>query len=140
VKGRPPTPSAIRVLEGVRGHRPLRREPAAFGAPIKPSWVKGPAGALWRSIVPELQRTGVVGAIDTPALVALCECWAQLCAVDAELADPGNRGDAGLQRRSNQLRALLLSYLAAFGLTPASRSRLAPPAPPTDDTMGGLLR
>jgi phage terminase small subunit len=74
MKGRPPTPTSIRVLEGVRGHRPLRREPAAFGAPTKPSWVKGPAGALWRSIVPEFQRTGVVGAIDTPALVALCEC------------------------------------------------------------------
>jgi P27 family predicted phage terminase small subunit len=138
MKGRPPTPTAIRVLEGVRGHRPLRREPAAFGAPSKPPWLKGTGAAFWRSIVPELTRVGVVGAVDTPALVAMSECWAQLCAVDAALT--ADQGDASLQRRSNQLRASLLSYFSAFGLTPASRARLAPPAPPTDDTMHGLLQ
>lgn len=138
MKGRPPTPTAVRVLEGMRGHRPLRHEPGAFGAPSKPPSLKGRAGAFWRSVVPELQRVGIVGTIDTPALVAMSECWAQLCAVDAALT--ANQGDASLQRRSNQLRASLLSYFSAFGLTPASRSRLAPPAPATDDTMHGLLQ
>ena len=81
---------------------------------------------------------GVVGKVDEPALVVLCEVWSQLLAVDAELAV--NSSDAGLQRRANQLRSTLLSYLTAFGCTPVARARVAPPAPPSSDDMNGLLR
>ena len=140
MSGGPPTPTAIRVLEGVRGHRPLRAVPVATGIPVKPSWLKGPGGALWRRLVPELLRTGLVGQVDEIALASLCSTWAQLIAADRELGDPARGDDARLARRANQLRTSLLALLVQFGLTPASRNRLAPPASPRDDTMGGLLK
>jgi P27 family predicted phage terminase small subunit len=140
MSGRPPTPTAIRVLEGVRGHRPLRREPIAQGLPVAPPWLRGQARKLWGRLVPELEHMGVVGKVDEPALVALCQCWSQLCSVDQELADPAKHGDAGLQRRANQLRGVLLTYLTQFGATPVARARVAPPAPPSSDDMNGLLR
>jgi phage terminase small subunit len=141
MKGRLPTPTAIRVLEGVRGHRPLRREPVAVGLPAKPSWLKGPPADIWRGLVPQLIGSGLVHKVDEIGLANLCTTWASLIETDRELTQPQKRDDPRLQRRSNQLRGLLLPQLREFGLTPGSRSRLAPPAPPADDTtMGGLLR
>jgi P27 family predicted phage terminase small subunit len=140
MSGPVPTSPAIKVLEGNPSHRPLRALAVATGVPEKPSWLKGPAGLLWRRLVPELQHAGLVGKVDEIALVSLCQTWAQVLAADVELADPAKRDDPRLQRRALQLRASLLPYLQQFGLTPASRARLAPPAPPHDDTMGGLLR
>jgi phage terminase small subunit len=139
MSGPAPTSTAIKVLEGNPSHRPLRTVLVATGTPVAPPWLKGRARKVWARLVPELQHAGLVGVVDEIALASLCQTWAQLIAIDVELADPENRGDVGLQRRANQLRGLLLPQLVQFGLTPASRNRLAPPAPPTDDTMGGLL-
>lgn len=139
MSGPAPTPTSVRVLEGNPSHRPLRTIPVATGIPVKPSWLKGDAGALWKSLVPELQHAGLVGKVDEVALTVLCQTWAASLAVDRELTDPDKADDPRLQRRAGQLRASLLAYCTAFGLTPASRTRLAPPAPPRDDTMGGLL-
>jgi phage terminase small subunit len=83
---------------GNPSHRPLRRVPVALGTPAKPSWLKGDAGALWKTLVPELQHAGLVGKVDDVALVSLCQTWAQLLAVDRELADP-RRGCTNNGRR-----------------------------------------
>lgn len=139
MSGPAPTSPAIKVLEGNRGHRPLRRAPVVQGTPIPPVWLRGQARKLWRHLVPELSRLGLASKVDEPALVALCQTWQALMAVDVELADPAKRFDARLQRRASQLRGLLLTYLTQFGATPASRARLAPPTPPSSDDMGGLL-
>jgi P27 family predicted phage terminase small subunit len=140
MSGPAPTPTSVRVLEGNPSHRPLRTTTLATGAPVKPSWLKGSAGALWRRLVPELQHAGLVGRVDEIALASLCQTWAQLLEVDRDLADPDKRDDARLQRRAGQLRASLLAYAVQFGLTPASRNRLTPPTAPQSDDMDGLLR
>jgi P27 family predicted phage terminase small subunit len=134
-----PTAPAIKVMEGNRAHRPLPAIPVNTGLPVVPSWLRGEARRLWKRLVPELQHGGLIGRVDEIGLASLCQTWSALIAADKALADPANRDDVRLQRTSNQLRGLLLPQLKEYGLTPASRARLAPPAPPHDDTMGGLL-
>jgi P27 family predicted phage terminase small subunit len=140
VSGPSPIPPTIRVLEGNPGKRPLRAVPIATGLPVAPPWLRGQARKLWHRLVPELVGAGIVGAVDAAALTTLCTTWAQLVDLDQLLSEPANRGDAGLQRRANQLRSTLLAYLTAFGCTPAARARITTPAPPSSDDMNGLLR
>lgn len=140
MSGRPPKPTALRVLEGVRGHRPLRREPIAQGTPQAPRWLKGDARQLWTRTVPELQRMGVIGKIDECALTMLCQTWSLWLDVERELADPEQRMDDRLHRQSSRLKRDLLAMLTQFGMTPVARARLATPQSLTDDTLGGLLR
>ena len=140
MSGPAPTPTSVRVLEGNPSHRPLRTVTLATGVPVKPPWLKGDAGALWKSLVPELQHAGLVGKVDEVALVSLCQIWSQSLAADHELADPDKADDPRLQRRAIQLHASLLAYAVQFGLTPASRNRLTPPTSPQSDDMDGLLR
>jgi phage terminase small subunit len=140
MSGPPPTPTAIRVLEGNPSKRPLRLTPIAQGLPAKPPWLTGRPADIWRGLVPQLIGSGLVGKMDEIALANLCVTWASLIETDRELTEPQKRDDVRLQRRSNQLRGLLLPQLREFGLTPGSRSRLASPAPPSSDDMNGLLR
>jgi P27 family predicted phage terminase small subunit len=138
MSGRPPTPTAIRVLEGVRGHRPLRREPVAPGLPACPSWLRGPARKLWNSLIPELQSMNLIGTIDATELAMLCTTWSRWRATEAAL--DANPFDASLHRQASKLRMDTLSLFRDFGMNPVARVRVAPTPPPADDTMGGLLK
>jgi P27 family predicted phage terminase small subunit len=137
---RPPKPTALRVLEGNRGKRPLRREPITQGVPPPPAWLKGEARRLWSRTVPELQRMGLIGRVDEIAMVTFCQTWALWVDVEAELAKPENRMNSTLQRDSSRLKKDLMAVAKEFGMTPVARARVASPQSLEDETLGGLLR
>src|SRR6266849_5945658 len=78
--GRTPKPTAIRLLEGDRGHRGARpREPRpTVEALICPSKMSREAVAEWRRIVPQLTAIGLLTKLDRAMLALYCESWADV--------------------------------------------------------------
>ena len=150
--GRPPVPTALRVLRGNPGRRPLNdAEPKPVaGRPRCPSWLSREAKQEWRRIVPELERLRVLTAVDGAALAAYCQSFANWRRAEEYLAEnsysvaltridrDGNEIVYAWQQRpevaiGQKERALMKSFLIEFGLTPASRSRIkASPAEERD--------
>ena len=89
--GRRPKPTALKVLEGRRGHRALNEhepKPEA-GAPECPGWLHKTARELWGWIVPQLEQMGVIGRCDVVDLVALCQAWARWRQAEDEIDEFG---------------------------------------------------
>lgn len=67
-----------RKAEGT--YRPERHGasfPTSEGKPVKPRYLKGEAGKFWGANVPRLADLGIACDVDTPALAAMCEWWAE---------------------------------------------------------------
>ena len=122
--GRKPKPTALRVLEGNPGKRPLNKsepKPTA-GVPRCPVWIKGEARAEWKRVIAAIGHTGIITHADRSMLAAYCSLWARYKAA-AEAGD-----DLPISYLTH-LRALA----AEFGLTPSSRSRLHAEPPKDKD-------
>jgi len=164
--GRKPTPTALKVLRGNPGKRPLNRdEPAAELHSGKcPRWL--PAGApreVWRRLAPRLVRSRVLTVLDEESLAAACcqvaDFYQARSSVDPRLVqalakallDSTDRREAeGLLRRllglvEAQAKAATAAgraaqaALAEHGLTPSARSRVKVQAPPEVDELDLLL-
>src|SRR5262249_50272328 len=91
VRGPKPTPTALRVLRGNPGRRPLNaREPKAAPATLTPpAWLKGLAVAEWQRIAPVLHRLGILTEVDDIALAAYCQTYARWRDSDAKIDEFG---------------------------------------------------
>ena len=110
--GRKPKPTHLKLVQGNPGKRPLNRaEPVpATGCP-KPKFLKGRAAKIWDEYAPELERIGVLTAVDGHMFATWCV-----------LAEDVERDPKGMTAsRIAQMRALASS----FGLDASSRSRLS---------------
>lgn len=159
-RGPAPTPTEIKRRKGNPGRRPLNdREPRPKeGTPTCPAWIKGEAKAEWKRIVPALREIGVLTLVDRAALAAYCQAWAELvdCTkvlqaegrvakepiVDKEGEHIGDKIRAHpIVRMQRDAFSRLKTFLAEFGLTPASRSRIKVPEAPSEvDPLAELLR
>jgi P27 family predicted phage terminase small subunit len=137
-----PKPTALKKLQGNPGKRPLNlQEPKPGKADIRVPRGKLPKDgqALWRVIAPVLDRLGVLTEADLPALEMLCLHYSVTRLAWQSLNDDGltvesivetedekritiKKNPAASIFRENSLA--FKSYLAEFGLTPASRVRL----------------
>lgn len=90
--GRRPQPTALKVLRGNPGKRPLNVDepqiPAAdpsFDDP--PAELADDAGAAteWRRVAPILRAAGLVSATERAALTALCQQWSRYLAAHAQV-------------------------------------------------------
>lgn len=136
---RPRKPTVLKVLEGNRGRRPLQSEPEpAKGQPDIPTGLSEVAARVWGSLSEELDRLGLLTVIDGCALEAACRAYAG--AVEADEIIAGLQGRIRNGKRTDQKSFYRLSIMNAvskknwqqfksfcteFGLTPASRSKLA---------------
>jgi P27 family predicted phage terminase small subunit len=77
--GRPPKPTALKVLQGNPGHRALNvAEPKPPAEPVSPpSWLRGRSRTLWKRIAAFLEPMGVLTTADTDALALLCDAYAE---------------------------------------------------------------
>lgn len=137
--GRPPKPTAIRILEGNLGHRPLPAEEPqpAKGVFETPADLSPGALALWESLVPELDRLDLLTIVDGTSLEAACRGADAAKLADAEvsklLAVVGKgEGNQETYYRLSMLNSVSKkgwqqwkSFATEFGLTPASRVRLS---------------
>jgi P27 family predicted phage terminase small subunit len=158
--GPPPIPSHLKLLRGNPGHQKLnRREPQpARGkqCPPPPEFLDDDAKAEWRRVGPHLWRLGLLTPIDASLFAvycAYCAQWRQaLAAIAADAAaDPDTHGlvvptKEGAPRVNPMIKiagtmaAEMVRVAAQFGMTPASRARIAVDDPdPPPSKFDGLL-
>lgn len=78
-RGRPPTPTALKILRGNPGKRAINTdEPKPPRGEVKPPpWLKGRGRTAWKWIAPVLQQMGVLTTADPHALALLCDAYAE---------------------------------------------------------------
>lgn len=134
MRGRPPKPTALKVLSGTfRKDRQNTREPKpAAGIPGCPKFLNSTAKAEWRRIAPELARLGLLTSIDRACLAAYCQLWGRWQEAEAVLRRGGltfTTPNGFMQKRpevtiARESMALLRNFASEFGFSPASRTRV----------------
>ena len=76
-RGRKPKPTAIKLLEGNPGRRPLNEhEPVPPKATIKcPAWLEPEAKKEWKRLAPALESMGVLTSVDISAFAGYCQAY-----------------------------------------------------------------
>lgn len=136
VRGRKPLPTALKDLEGDRGHnrRPLnRQEPTPSSDGVKcPIWLETEAKKEWKRLAPSLLAMGVLTNHDLSAFAGYCQAYARWREAEEFLSKHGTTFETpnGYVQQVPQVSIaaqslkIMQSFCAEFGLTPASRARL----------------
>jgi len=123
--GRPPKPTALKILTGNPGHRPLpKNEPMPERGAAPPAWMPLKARKEWDRLAPVLDRLGVLTEVDGEALAELCAARAKFQEVVREEG-----------RVPTELWRAIQAMEARFGLTPSDRARVS--AEPKDKSKLG---
>jgi P27 family predicted phage terminase small subunit len=136
VAGRKPKPTHLKVLEGNPGRRSLNKdEPKPRPvAPTRPTWLMAEAKREWGRVVPELERLGLLTAVDRAALATYCQAWARYVEAEERLSHYGgilkSKSSDYVQVSpystiSKQNAHIVRVLCAEFGLTPSSRGRMS---------------
>lgn len=123
--GRPPNPTNLKVLHGVRKDRINRDEPLPTDDEIEPPATLSPAAvAVWQRLAPDRIAKGVLTPWDVDAFALFCEAVtiAHVAAAGAGvLAVPGAQSPMGLFKDAVAVCATLGGR---FGWTPSDRAKL----------------
>lgn len=142
--GRRPEPTAIKILRGNPGKRPLNvDEPTPpAGLVQKPADLSGRSAKVWDEVAPICLAMGTLTTADVKAFVAYCElqATAELIAVEKQnpefkplvmKATVDGDGNVHLEARENPLIRMerhtagaLRPYYEKFGLEPVGRARI----------------
>lgn len=134
MRGRKPTPTALKVVRGNPGGRPLNEdEPKPKGEVRAPEYLSEMAAAHWPVVAEQLRNAGVLTSMDVAALALYCESfarWQQAQALIAKtgLVVPGQKGtftQSPYVVISNAAFEQMRRLLIEFGMTPSSRSRVS---------------
>jgi P27 family predicted phage terminase small subunit len=160
VRGRKPTPTALKILKGVQNDRINHPEPVPpSGRPEPPEHLDKVAKEEWGRICELLEGMGLLSLADGPALVVCCECYSKWLRARGEIAKHGlmiktttdvikkNRVVATKEfLRINpainvevQMGRMTKELLIEFGLTPSARSRIRSSAPRPQDALERFL-
>ena len=134
MKGRKPTPTAIRRLSGLPskiGPTDSHPEPSQ-GIPHRPAWLDGDAVAVWNRTVPILTDMGLLTLADEAMLAGYCQAFSRVAQAEAEIVTNGlteRDGQGNLKsnpavRMADQARKELRSFASELGLSPTARARL----------------
>jgi phage terminase small subunit len=109
--GRPPKPTALKILQGNPGKRQLpKNEPIPpAGEVVRPRMGKRAAG-VWDRYAPMVEEMGLLTPVDVPAFAMLCALIAEAEFKPRDM--PANR------------IARMEALFGQFGMTPSSRARL----------------
>lgn len=151
-RGRKPTPTAIKELEGNPGKRPLNsNEPKPdTTAPKCPKWLEPEAKKEWKRLSIEMERIGILTKVDMAAFAAYCQAYARWQEAEKFITEHGTivRTPSGYWQTVPQVSIAqtymkIMEKLAEqFGLTPSSRSRIIAgnQEGPAEDEMEKILR
>lgn len=133
-RGAKPDPTALRILRGNPGRRPLPEgEPTPANASLEPpDWLDEAAKIEWRRLAPMLSTNGVLTDMDVDALCAYCETWVRWKTATAKIREFGMviKSPNGMPMPSpyvaiaNKAMATMRALLTEFGMTPSARSRV----------------
>ena len=148
LRGPPPKPRALVVLEGNPGKRPLNPfEPQPrVKRPKCPAHLDDAAKREWRRLVPILERMRVLTEADEIPLANLCMQYATLVKAQQLLGKSGLlfKTKSGYVQQSPLVGIVsgcveqINKLCREFGLTPASRTRIQV-APEQEPERGGVL-
>ncbi|HZK10459.1 MAG TPA: phage terminase small subunit P27 family [Clostridia bacterium] len=151
-RGRKPKPTALKVLEGNPGKRPLNnKEPQPEKkAPRCPSWLEPEAKKEWKRMAKTLEAIGVLTQIDKAAFAGYCQAYARWKEAEEFLSKHGTifKTPSGYIQQVPQVSIaqtylkVMKDFCSEFGLTPSARTRIRVNTvdTPTDDPMEELLR
>ena len=153
-RGRKPKPTALKVLEGNPGKRPLNgREPVPPRATLKcPAWLMPEAKKEWKRLAPALEAMGVLTMADLTAFEGYCQAYARWKEAEAFITQHGSifQTPSGYVQQVPQVSIaqqnlkIMQSLCSEFGLTPATRARIIAGAGSEDgaseDPMERLLK
>lgn len=133
-RGPQPEPTALRLIKGNPGRRPLNNlEPQPRKqAPPRPAWLDADAAAVWDDLADELNITGLLTSVDGHAFAAYCATYARWRRAQIDIDRNGEtetvRGK-GIRRRAivaicRELLNQVLKFQREFGLSPSSRSSI----------------
>ena len=151
-RGRKPKPTALKVLEGNPGKRPLNEnEPKPENkAPRCPSWLEQEAKNEWRRMSKTLEAMGLLTLVDKAAFAGYCQAYARWKEAEEFLSKHGTifKTPSGYIQQVPQVSIaqtylkVMKDFCSEFGLTPAARTRISVDieAAKPDDPMEKLLK
>lgn len=151
-KGRPPKPTALKVIEGNKGKRPLPTNEVQpdIKIPRCPRHLSADAKREWKRITVELEKLGLISEIDSAAMALYCQAYGRWIEAERKMDDLRKRGGGdGLIVKSpkgypiqnpylaiaNRAMEQVYQFLQQFGMSPSARSRVTPS--PQIDMFGG---
>ena len=154
IRGRKTKPTALKVLEGNPGKRPLNdREPVPPKGTLKcPAWLLPEAKKEWKRLAPALEAMGVLTMADLTAFEGYCQAYARWKEAEAFITQHGSifQTPSGYVQQVPQVSIaqqnlkIMQSFCSEFGLTPATRARIIAGAGSEDgaseDPMERLLK
>ena len=152
-RGRKPKPTALKVLEGNPGKRPLNEhEPVPPKSAIRcPAWLEAEAKKEWKRLAPALEAMGILTTVDISAFAGYCQAYARWKEAEEFISKHGSifQTPSGYVQQVPQVSIaqqnlkIMQSFCSEFGLTPATRSRIIAGSgseSDADDPMEGLLK
>ena len=134
MSGRKPKPTALKLITGNPGKRPLpKNEPMLETGADMPEWLSEAAREHWPLVSKQLTDAGIMTQIDAQALGLYCEAFARWRDANERVAKFGSvvKAPSGFPVQSpylaiaNKAWDQMMKALVEFGMTPSSRSRVS---------------
>lgn len=145
-RGPAPKPTNLKLIQGNPGKRAINKDeprPTPI-APRCPTWLDPEAKREWKRVAPELEKLGLLTAVDGTALMAYCQACARLTHAERAIKDYvkenkkltmtyiNNGGGANEVpipeiRIAREAALLVKTFCVEFGLTPSARGRMLLP-------------
>ncbi|KLU76025.1 phage terminase small subunit P27 family [Clostridium botulinum] len=148
-RGRKPKPTAIKIIEGNPGKRPLNKnEPKPEKkAPRCPSWLEDDAKKEWRRMAKQMEHLGTLTEIDMAAFAGYCQAYARWKEAEEFITKHGAivKTPSGYWQQVPQVSIaqtylkIMNKFCEQFGLTPSSRSRIITDSNDKEDDQMELL-
>lgn len=147
-RGRKPTPTAVKQLQGNPGKRPLaKREPKPQTKLKKPYGLgQGLQARFWDEHAPELERLQILTGIDGAAFRLMAEHYALAVRAAMELHTDDLTVEGRDGPKKNPLvqvlrdqSAAFKTYATEFGMTPSARARLQMPEEAEQMSLAEML-
>ncbi len=143
-----PKPSKLKALAGNPGGRRLNpNEPEPTSRALCPAWLTDQAREEWNRLAKELENLGLLSGLDQTALAAYCENFKRWRCAETHIEEGGLvvKAPSGYPVQnpwvaiSNTAQGLMLKFLAEFGMTPSSRSKVNATPKSAPDALELLL-
>ena len=117
-RGRKPKPTALKMLEGNPGGRPLNtKEPKPEKkAPRCPSWLEDEAKKEWKRMAKVLENMGLLTEMDMAAFAGYCQAMVRTPNGYLQQVPQVSIAQTNMK--------IMLKFCEQFGLTPSARSRI----------------
>lgn len=147
--GRKPVPTALKLLHGNPGKRPLNdAEPRPRRVmPRCPEHLDDIARARWKQLAKELYNTHILTVIDRDTLAAYCQAYSRWAKAEENVRESGEvittQSGNLIQNPylgiANRAMDQMVKIGTEFGLTPSSRVRLKVTEPEPADELAAFL-